>query len=150
MSIGWPRDWSSLLRNHSNEASYIWHTSLIFNCFSSMNNLRLLLAKLVHLYLFNSCRTNIMTFELFQNIDPWSHTNIIKLSNLLFLFSWVNQACVRPSLPCLRKMFEVCENCWSFAETLIFCQSCFKVSENCFKLTKTEACKNCSKLVKYF
>ena len=28
--------------------------------------------------------------------DPWTHTHIIKLSNLLFLFSWLNFASVRP------------------------------------------------------
>ena len=28
--------------------------------------------------------------------DPWTHTNIIKLSNLLFLFSWLNFASVWP------------------------------------------------------
>ena len=30
------------------------------------------------------------------NGDPWTHTNIMKLSNLLFLFSWVNIRSVRP------------------------------------------------------
>ena len=30
------------------------------------------------------------------NGDPWTHTNIMKLSNLLFLFSWVNFRSVRP------------------------------------------------------
>ena len=30
------------------------------------------------------------------NGDPWTHTNIMKLSNLLFLFSWVNIHSVRP------------------------------------------------------
>ena len=30
------------------------------------------------------------------NLDPWHHTNIVKLSNLLFLFSWVNLTSVRP------------------------------------------------------
>ena len=30
------------------------------------------------------------------NGDPWTHTNIIKLSNLLFLFSWVNFRSFRP------------------------------------------------------
>ena len=30
------------------------------------------------------------------NIDPWFNTNIIKLSNPLFLFSWLNFASVRP------------------------------------------------------
>ena len=30
------------------------------------------------------------------NGDPWTHTNIMKLSNLLFLFSWVNFRSDRP------------------------------------------------------
>ena len=28
--------------------------------------------------------------------DPWTHTNIMKLLKLLFLFSWVNIRSVRP------------------------------------------------------
>ena len=30
------------------------------------------------------------------NGNPWTHTNIMKLSNFLFLFSWVNFGSVRP------------------------------------------------------
>ena len=32
------------------------------------------------------------------NGDPWTHTNIMILSNLLFLFSWVNFRSFRPKL----------------------------------------------------
>ena len=32
------------------------------------------------------------------NIDLWPHTNIIQLSNLLFLFNWLNVASVLPNL----------------------------------------------------
>ena len=31
------------------------------------------------------------------NSDPWTPTNIMKLSNLLFLFSWVNFASIQPT-----------------------------------------------------
>ena len=34
------------------------------------------------------------------NGDPWTHTNIMILSNLLFLFSWVNFRSVRPMFYC--------------------------------------------------
>ena len=32
------------------------------------------------------------------NGDPWTHTNIMKLSNLMFLSSWVNFGSIRPKL----------------------------------------------------
>ena len=32
------------------------------------------------------------------NSDPWTPTNIMKLSNLLFLFSWVNFPSIRPDI----------------------------------------------------
>ena len=47
-----------------------------------------------------------MTRQQYENGDPWTHTNIMKLSNLLFLFSWVNFGSVRPSVSCLKDAIE--------------------------------------------
>ena len=35
-----------------------------------------------------------------SNGDPWTHNNIMKLSNLLFLFSWVNLRSFWPIITC--------------------------------------------------
>ena len=180
MSIGWP----FLLCNHSNKASHIWQTILIFHCIYLMNILRPLPAKLDHFYLFDPLEPKIwpLTFSsittkryvvdrsnytffwilitkgicwygprqhwsnfwiwpLYKlscdpqasctgcdpaaiwNSDPWTPTNIMKLSNLLFLFSWVNFASIRPrvrpteSLFMLSKYIEI----WMLIESM--CQN---------------------------
>ena len=49
------------------------------------------------------------------NGNPWTHTNIMKLSNLLFLFSWVNIRSVRP----IRFFFFLSENAITFPSTMV-------------------------------
>ena len=54
---------------------------------------------------FDPCRNYLVTPRLpVQDVTrqqyemvPWTHTNIMKLSNILFLFSWVNFRSVRAS-----------------------------------------------------
>ena len=64
VSTGW-RSLQCLLCNHSNKASHIWQTILIFNCIYLMNILRPSPAKLEHFYLFNPLQSQ--NFDLFFN-----------------------------------------------------------------------------------
>ena len=77
VSTGWP----SLLSNHSNEASHIWQTILIFNFIYLMNILRPLPAKLEHYYLFDPCRAKNLTLT-FSSITTKRY--VVDRSNYTF------------------------------------------------------------------